>query len=133
MSLAVADTHAIIWFAAGPQRKLGREARRLLSRCESGTAMVYVPTIALLEISEAMRRGKIRPQGSFSKWVSSLLARPGFLAVDLTVDVVLAAESLLAIPERADRVIAATALHLDCPLITRDPSIGRAANIETIW
>jgi predicted nucleic acid-binding protein len=37
-----------------------------------------------------------------------------------------------AVPEMPDRIIAATALHLGIPLITRDERLQSAA-IETIW
>ena len=36
------------------------------------------------------------------------------------------------IPDMPDRIIAATALHLDLPLVTRDQKI-QAAGITTIW
>jgi PIN domain nuclease of toxin-antitoxin system len=133
VAIAVADAHALVWSASGAHRKLGRGARALLERAEQGKATIYVPTIALVEVAEAVHRGTLRVTGSFSQWVSALLARKGFVPVDLTFDVLLAAEALYAIPERGDRLIAATALHLECPLITRDPAIARAANIETIW
>lgn len=105
----------------------------MFADAENGRASIYVPTIALLEISESARRGRITLAGGFGRWADGLFASRQFIAVDLTLPVVLAAEALYAIPERADRLIAATALHLACPLITRDPMIGRAANIETIW
>lgn len=133
MSVAVADAHALVWFALGPQRKLGARARALLQRAEIGKATIYVPTIALVEIGEAFRRGALHQTSSFVRWAAALLAREGFVAVDLTVDIVLAAEGLYMIPERGDRLIAATALHLDCPLITRDPAMSLIAGLESIW
>ncbi len=133
MTLAVADTHALIWFAIGPRRKLGRRAAEFFARAEQGTATLYVPTFALLEVSEGIRRGKVSAPDGFSRWVANLFARHGFVAIDLTMDVVLEAEALYAIPDRGDRVIAATAAHLDCPVITRDPMIARVAGLETIW
>jgi PIN domain nuclease of toxin-antitoxin system len=133
VALAVADSHAVIWFAIGPQRKLGRRAKEFFARAEKGAAAIYIPTIVLLEVSREFRRGTVGAPGGFSQWVSGLFAKSSFIAVDLTVDIVLAAEALYAIPERADRLIAATASHLDCPLITRDPAIGSIADIETIW
>jgi predicted nucleic acid-binding protein len=36
------------------------------------------------------------------------------------------------VPDMPDRIIAATALALDLPLVTRDGKI-RAADIQTIW
>jgi predicted nucleic acid-binding protein len=36
------------------------------------------------------------------------------------------------IPDMPDRIIAATALHLGVPLISRDAKI-RASNIATVW
>jgi predicted nucleic acid-binding protein len=46
---------------------------------------------------------------------------------------VLRAQALYSIPERGDRLIAATAAHMDLPLITRDPEIARAAGVELHW
>lgn len=37
------------------------------------------------------------------------------------------------IPERGDRLIAATAVALDVPLITRDPEIAACANVTLLW
>ena len=45
---------------------------------------------------------------------------------------VLRAETLYRIPERTDRLIAATAAALDYPLITRDARI-REAGVNVIW
>ena len=36
------------------------------------------------------------------------------------------------IPEMPDRIIAATALYMDVPLITRDRRI-RSSDVETLW
>ncbi len=41
--------------------------------------------------------------------------------------------ALYNIPERGDRLIAATAAALDLPLITRDPEIAQTAGVECIW
>jgi predicted nucleic acid-binding protein len=36
------------------------------------------------------------------------------------------------VPDMPDRIVAATALHLGVPLISRDGRI-RASNVETVW
>ena len=51
----------------------------------------------------------------------------------LTAEVVCVAQRLYAIVERSDRLIAATAVSLDLPLITRDPDIAAAVGVECLW
>jgi predicted nucleic acid-binding protein len=43
------------------------------------------------------------------------------------------AQSLFAVRERGDRLMAATALTLDCPVITRDSAIARVPGLDVIW
>ena len=133
MSIAVTDAHALIWYAMGPHRKLGRRARTLFARAERGQATIYIPVLVLIEIAEAIRRRVIRCDEGFSRWAERLLATGRFLAADLTPEIVLEAEALYAIPERGDRLIAATATYLDCPLITNDRDVARVPAITTIW
>ena len=132
MSVAVTDSHALIWYAMGPPRRLGRRARAVFERAERGQATVYVPVLVLVEISEAVRRGSVRCDPGFGRWSSQLLASPGFVAADLTPAIVLEAEALYGIPERGDRLIAATAASLGCPLITSDSQIAHQG-IQTLW
>ncbi len=37
------------------------------------------------------------------------------------------------VPEMPDRILAATALHLNLPLVTKDHKIQALQNIKTIW
>lgn len=133
MTLAVTDTHALLWWSRGDVRKLGRSAKALFERAEAGRAAIYVPVFSLIEVSEAMRRGFFEPTYTFEAWARRLLSSGAFIAADLGTDVLYEAEALYAIPERGDRLIAATALHLDCPLITKDPAIKALRGLETIW
>jgi PIN domain nuclease of toxin-antitoxin system len=133
MAVAVTDTHALIWYAMGPQRKLGRRARALFQRAERGQATIYIPTLVLVEVAEAIRRGAIRCDGGFGRWAGHLLASGHFFAADLTADVVLEAEALYLVRERGDRLLAATAACLDCPLLTCDPELTRVPTIRTLW
>ncbi len=80
-----------------------------------------------------MRRGVIRADEGFSRWCERLLDGRRFIAADLTAAVVREAEGLYSIPERGDRLIAATAVHLGCPLLTRDPAITRIRTVTTVW
>jgi PIN domain nuclease of toxin-antitoxin system len=132
-TLAVTDAHSLIWYGTERSRKLGRRARRLFSEADRGKAVVYVPTIALVEIAEAHQRGGIHLSDGFSVWCGRLFASGSFFPVELSLDIVLGAEELYAIRERGDRLIAATALVHDLPLVTRDSQIGEAAGVDVLW
>ncbi len=58
----------------------------------------------------------------------------GLVVVDLTVEVVKALSKVprKVVPELPDRIIAATALYLGLPLISRDRAIQQAS-IEVVW
>jgi PIN domain nuclease of toxin-antitoxin system len=130
---AVTDTHALVWAATGRTDRLGRAARRYFQRAERGDVVIYVPAMAFVEFSEAVHAGRVKLDGSFSDWVDALLGAGPYVAYDLTLDVIRTAETLWGIPERGDRLIAATAKVLDCPLITRDPAIAAEGSVELLW
>jgi PIN domain nuclease of toxin-antitoxin system len=133
VTLAVLDTHALIWAIGGEHRRLGKKARKLIADADRGVAALYVATISLVEVSEAARRGSLTLAGGFSIWVEGLVASGRYHPCDLTTAIVLRAESLYSIPERSDRLIAATAAELDVPLCTRDPAIAAAAGVDIVW
>jgi PIN domain nuclease of toxin-antitoxin system len=54
------------------------------------------------------------------------------LPLDLRVARALSQIDVFKVPDMPDRIIAATALHLGVPLISRDAKI-QASNISTIW
>jgi PIN domain nuclease of toxin-antitoxin system len=130
---AVTDTHGLIWYGLSRWKKLGSRARRLFQRADSGQAVILVPTTVLVELSEAARRGTVRLNMGFADWCSMLFSTGGFFPGELTLAVVLQAERLYAIPERSDRLIAATAVALDMPLITRDREIGEVSGVRVVW
>lgn len=131
--IAVSDTHALLWYARAEWKKLGSEARKVYTAADEGRAVIHIPTLSLVELSEAARRGSIRFSEGFSGWTTRLFSSGRFFPADLTTKVVLHAEALYAIPERTDRLIAATAAQLGYPLLTRDAEIGSAAGVQTIW
>jgi len=131
---AVIDTHALLWWLAGRMRSLGRVSRGFVERVDAGDAVAHVPSIVLVELSEAIRRGVFSLGEPFDVFVQRLENTPSrYRVVPLDVAVVARSHALLTIPERGDRLIAATAQHLGIPLVTRDREIARAIGGDVIW
>ena len=132
-TLAVLDAHTLIWAAAAQRRLLGRRACAFLDRVEAGTASAYVPTIVLVEIGEAVRRGAVTLAEGLEAWAHRLATSGRYHIVDLTLPIVLRAHELYLIPERGDRLVAATAMELDCPVVTKDAGIARVPGVDALW
>jgi PIN domain nuclease of toxin-antitoxin system len=129
--VAAADTHAIVWALLGDSR-LSPAARKAMT---VGSAdQIAISAISLVEILYLEERHRL-PPGLFSRLIAEL-ATPGSTLAEVAVagGVV---QAMLAVqradvPDMPDRIIAATAVHLGVPLITRDHKI-RASGITTIW
>ncbi len=132
--IAVTDTHALIWWLTDTRRRLGKCANAFFERVDQGRAVVCIPTIVLVELDEAVHFGDISLAEPFPRFIERLELTPSrYRIVPLTPAIVTRAHELFAIPERGDRLIAATAAELDQPLITRDPEIAAAIGGEQVW
>lgn len=130
---AVTDSHALIWYALRRRKRLGPKARKLFEQADRGKAAIHIPVLVLVEVFEAARSGIVRLEHGAAVWAERLFSSGSFFPVDLTVDIALRAEDLYGIPERGDRLIAATAAHLGVPLMTRDPEIAKLAAVPVVW
>jgi predicted nucleic acid-binding protein len=93
-----------------------------------------VPSISLVELVYLVDKGRF--PAAAAERVDRVLRDPasGFRLAPLDLRVAEATRRIAQneVPDLPDRVIAATALALELPLVTRDGKI-RAANIQTIW
>jgi len=133
MSDYVADTHALIWYLENSPR-LGSQARAAFDTCDQGEIHIYVPTICLVEIVYLMEKGRISPKMKSMLDEELKSGESGLVLADLNMDVVDQIANVLRddIPDLPDRVIAATALALNLPLISRDRKIV-LSGLDTIW
>jgi PIN domain nuclease of toxin-antitoxin system len=131
---AVLDTHALLWWLTGERRRIGRAAQRFLERMDSGMAIAVITTMSLVEVGEAVQRGRIRLAEPFTDFVDRLERTPArYRVAPLSAAIVRRAHDLFSIPERADRLIAATAIDLALPLVTRDPEIAEVSRCDLLW
>ena len=134
MSAVVADTHTIVWFITRAPA-LSATARAALIQAEQSGFPIYVPTIVVVELCYLMDKGTITA-AEFDLVVNTLknpakaaMAQP----LDLQIGEILRQIPRATVPDMPDRIIAATALALGLPLVTRDHKIQALTNITTIW
>ncbi len=133
MLSSVADTHALIWYLYDDPR-LSATARAFMERAVVEGDQIGVWPISLIEVVFLTERGRIQPQ-TFARLLTALDTSNSVLVevpCDRQVAAALTRINRQDIPELPDRILAATALFLGVPLISRDRRI-LAASIPTIW
>lgn len=129
----IADTHALIWYLLDSPR-ISELALAQFEMCRARGTKVGVSSISIIEIVYLMEKGRI-PSPTLPLLDESLSEQPALLEIiSVTRDIALAVKQVprQQVPDLPDRIIAATALYLDVPLITRDRKIC-LSNVETVW
>lgn len=130
---AVSDTHAAIWYLNADPR-LSSRAKTFIDESGVQGKPVLISAITLVEVVYLQEKGKIPPD-TLARLEEALRAQDAVLRIaDLTLTVALAVGRVLRdeVPDMPDRIIAATALHLGVPVISRDGKIKTSA-VNTIW
>lgn len=134
MSGWVTDTHAIIWHLQNRSR-LSTRVRAIFDETDQGLHKIYVPAITIVETIYLAERNRIISNG-----VEQLLALfqsniDNYKIAPLNRDVAIAVRQIdkATVPEMPDRIIAATGLALNLPVLTRDQNIQKALNVDSIW
>jgi PIN domain nuclease of toxin-antitoxin system len=130
---AVADTHAIIWYIFA-DRRLSKTARTTIEQIAAAGNQVAFSSITLAEIVYLSERGRIAAETLERLLQAVDSGNAGLVEIpfDRYIAQALARVERSQVPDLPDRMIAATALHLGVPLISRDSEI-HLSDIETIW
>jgi PIN domain nuclease of toxin-antitoxin system len=133
MADIVIDTHIAIWYFADPTQ-LSQPAENAIDLAEAkGT--IFVSSITIVELIFLVEKNKIPADVVVSLRNAIDDPTTAFRLIELSREISDAVENIsrLTVPEMPDRIIAATALHLNLPLITKDTKIQALQNIQIIW
>lgn len=134
MTAVVADTHTLIWYLCRPS-KLSIKALNALDGATNSGDSIYISTISLVEIIYLGEKKRL-PQEILTTINNSLSSNNfGLALADLNFNVVdkLKIIERKIVPDMPDRIIAATALSLDIPLVSCDSKIRNLSIITVIW
>lgn len=123
------DTHSLFWNLTNPSR-LSDLGRSIFQQALSGDATLILSPIVLLELYGVVK--KTQAALDF-KAELDILERPPFYVEPITGADLRLLDQLQAIPELHDRLIAAVALRLKVPILTRDPLITACSAVTCIW
>ena len=129
---AVADTHALVFHAAGGSR-LGPKARAHFQACEERQKILYVPVVVMWEcalLARAVRINLHRPPRAF---FDDLFSNPAYQPIDMTPAHIMLADDLRFTRDPFDALIVAVARDLQLPLVTRDAAIRQSGVVTVIW
>ena len=126
------DTHVVVWLALEPTR-ISRPAQTAIDEARQKVRGLAISDFTLFELSMLFRKKQFSLATSPEAFLSEVEQR--FVVLPVTANIALQAFELLAsLPkDPVDRIIVATALIEDIPLITADTQIRKSRAVPTIW
>lgn len=126
MKSLLLDTHAWAW-SLNDDPRLSDKARVLIEQAES----VFVSPISIFEIGQKVRHGKWPEMEPFIDRLPRLLEEQGGKVAALTPEICLTAAMMSwAHRDPFDRMLAATAMHGNQPLVSTDTVFDQLGDCE---
>jgi len=124
----VTDTQALVKFMMG-QKVFNERCHQVFLSADLGDTIIIIPAIVLMEILYLFEKNRIKIDLIQTE---ELIQSKNYQCEPLSLDILKTAADINDIPELHDRMIAATAKHLDIPLITNDPVIRKSGFIKIL-
>ena len=133
MIAGVADTHAALWHLFDDKR-LSAAAEVFINEAATARRKIAISAISLAEVVYLVEKNRL-PASAYGE-LTQALADPEHVFTEAVISAAVVQAmrqvSRAEVPDMPDRMVAATAVYFDVPVISRDRRI-RAANLKTIW
>lgn len=133
MSRAVVDTHVAVW-ALTDRSQLSVTATAALTAADA-SGEIIISAITLIELTYLTEKGRLSStvlttvQSAIDDSTTAFRLAP----VDRAVTDAVQQISRTVVPDMPDRIIAATALAMGIPLVTRDMEIRKLTSVSSVW
>lgn len=130
--MIVLDTNALIWLTTA-RENLSAKASKYI---EKGMAEenVFISSFSIWEVALLAKKKRLNIKIGFDRWLTNVKEMSSLKIAAIDADI---AESSVWLEwehnDPADRIIVATALSLNCPLVTSDQKLLDCKLIKTIW
>jgi PIN domain nuclease of toxin-antitoxin system len=133
MAGVVVDTHAIVWFLSRDSR-LSPRARDVLRSTMATGEIIHVPSICLVELTYFVEKGRlpVHARDELIQAIDDPTVPCSLAPLDRLVADALGRVKRSEVADLPDRIVAATSVALEAPLISRDGKI-HASQVQTIW
>lgn len=128
----VTGTHSMVWHMTDDP-KLSLKAREAFSMTDNGRDRIFIPCIVFMELLYLAEKGKV-PQDLFEDLTAFVSSSENYSVEKMCLSVIERCKAISRddVNDPWDRLIAATAMHLGFPLITKDSSLQKIGLI-TVW
>lgn len=131
--MIVMDTCAIIWDALEPT-KLSAKAKSAINKADDNNALL-ICDISLWEISMLIKRKRLEVDETPANFLRLVLNSRNYELTSISPEIAELSVSLDSkiTSDPADRIIVATSILKQTPLVTADTNLRNAKIVETIW
>jgi len=125
----VTDTHSIVWYFTNDPILSKRALDALEKTAKEG--LIIIPAVVLAEMMFIAKKGKIVL--NFEEILKIIEEYDNIEVAPLDIDILRVANKIEKELEMHDRLIVATALNHNTPLITKDRLITQSHLCPTLW
>ncbi len=117
----------------GQFNKLPAKVKRSFDDAVEGKCAIFIPAVVLWELSLLIKAGTVQPSVTLEEYVRERFFAKAISILDITPEDILISHGLSFHKDPFDVLIVATALRLDCPLITADSVIHKTTPCDLFW
>lgn len=133
IEVIILDTHVLIFLLSNP-KKLSHKASEIIENAVSDRD-VYVSSISVWEIAMLVSKGRLELTMEVKDWIATVesLFFLRFVPVNNNISIKSVQLKDYIYKDPADRIIIATSIALNAPLITKDNKILEYPYVKAFW